>query len=184
MNGVLAVVVFLAALNPARTRLGMPETTDRRLRFDLAVPGILTGIAFLVLVASFAERGLDALEISPETFRIAAGFVLVIVAAWMLFQPVPTAEPVASGRLGALWPVAYPRIVSPESLTLAVTMGASDGLGRVIPGLAIAAAVLLALGVVPTGAIARRLLAGIGRLLAVALVVAGVWLALQGVREV
>lgn len=184
MNGLLAVAAFVAALNPPRTRLGLPEEANRRIRFVTTTAGVLIGIAILTGIAVAGEPALDALEVSPETFRIAAGLVLVIAAAWMLYRSSPPDEPLAPGRLAALWPVAYPRVVSPESLALSITVGASDGLGGVLPGLAVASGALLLLGAVPTTMIVRRLLAATGRILAVVLVVAGVWLILQGVREV
>ncbi len=184
MSTVLATLAFIVTMNPPRTRLGLPETATKRARGDIVPAGIVVGVAVLALVGAAAGSVLDSLEISPESFRIAAGVVLVIAAAWMFFQPVPRPEPVGRGLWGALWPVAYPRIVSPETLTLAVTVGASDGMGRLLAGLAAAAAILLALSAVPATSFSRRYLAELGRVAAVALAVAGVGLLLLGVREV
>ncbi len=184
MNGLLAIVAFVAALNPARTRLGIPQADSGRAGMGHLGAGTAIGMSFLVLVGAASGPLLSALEISPETFRIAAGFVMVIVAAWMMFVPVPTTEPVPKGVLAWVWPVAYPRLVSPETITLALSVGASEGIGSVWPGLGVAAAILVALGWVRSGPLTGRLMASIGRLLAVLLVLVGVWLALQGVREV
>jgi small neutral amino acid transporter SnatA (MarC family) len=181
MNGLLSVVAWLAALNPPRTRLGLPERVGRG-RMEVVGPGAIIGIAVLLGVSGGARGLLDALEISPEMFRIAAGFVLVIVGAWMLFRPVPDPEPVADGFRGALWPVAYPRVVSPETLVLAVTTGASDGV--MVGPTALAGAALIALAALPMGPSGRRISAAIGRVFAVGLVVVAIWLAVQGVREV
>jgi small neutral amino acid transporter SnatA (MarC family) len=184
MNGSLMLVAYLAALNPMRTRLGVPEHSQGRARMDLLASGSAIGLVALMALAGVASSLLSALQISPETFRIAAGLVLVIVAAWMLFVPVPSDEPVPDGPGAALWPVAYPRVISPETITLAITTGASSGVGAMLPGLVVANLVLVALGLVPTGPLGGRILANLGRVLAVALALVGIWLVLQGVREV
>jgi small neutral amino acid transporter SnatA (MarC family) len=184
LNSLLAILAFVAALNPARTRLGIPDVGSGRAKMGLLGVGIAIGVSFLVLLGVTAGSLLDALEISPETFRIAAGFVMVIVAAWMIFVPVPTTEPVPDGVLAWVWPVAYPRLVSPESIMLALSVGASDGIGLVWPGLTTASAMLFGLGLVKVGPLTGRLMASVGRIFAVVLVLVGVWLALQGVRQV
>ena len=184
MNGLLMLVAYMAALNPTRTRLGVPEYSDGKARMGPLASGAAIGLGALLALAALARSLLDALEISPETFRIAAGLVLVIVAARMLFVSVPPAEPVPDGAGAALWPVAYPRVISPETITLVLTSAASDGVGAMLPGLVSATVVLVALGLIRTGSLSKRVLANLGRVLAVALVLVGIWLALQGVREV
>lgn len=184
MNSLLAVAAYLAALNPVRTRLGIPEDGTGRARMGLLGTGTAIGVLTLAGLAVASRSVLNALEVSPETFRIAAGFVLVIIAAWMIFVPVPTAEPLPDGSAVLLWPVAYPRVISPETITLALSTGASDGLGSTLPGLVVAGAVLVALGPVRTGPLVGRVMASAGRVFAVVLVLVGVWLAIQGVREV
>lgn len=181
MNGMLALVAWLAVVNPPRTRIGLPER-DGQARMEIAGPGVILGVLVLVVIAGLGEPLLDALEVSPEMFRIAAAFVLVIGAAWMVFVPVPPEEPVLSGLGGAVWPVAYPRVVTPEAIALAITTGASDGLE--VGAIAAAGAVLLILGAVRLGPLGQRVFTWIGRLFALAVVVVAVWLAIQGIREV
>lgn len=183
MSSMLAIVAVLAALDPPRTRLGMPEGDDGRVT-SMGGVGVVLGGAVLVLVAAAAGSVLAALDVSPETFRIAAGFVLVVVGAWMVFVPVPEQEPVPGGWGAVLWPAAYPRVVSPETIILALTIGASDGLGRLLPGLGIGIAVLIGLGALAPGPVGRRLLVSSGRVLAVVVIAVGVWLAVAGIREV
>ena len=184
MNTLLAIVAYLATLNPARTRLGIPENDNGGARMGLLGPGTAIGVLTLAGIAVVSGPLLDTVEISPETFRIAAGFVLVIVATWMIFVPIPTTEPVPDGFAARFWPVAYPRVISPETIILTLSIGASDGLGSVLPGLGLAAGVLIALGPVRAGPLTRRVMSSLGRVAAVILVVVGVWLAIQGVREV
>lgn len=183
MNGVLAVVAAIAVLNPPRTRLGLPAD-DGRADLRRSFAGIVIGGLVLLGVGAGAGAVLDSLRISPETYRIAAGFVLVIVAGWMLFFPIPTDEPDPGGAWDLVWPVGFPRVVSPEMLTLALTMGASDGVGTLAASLAVALGSLGALAVVPTGPVMTRLLAAVGRVVAVVLVLVGIWLAIEGIREV
>ncbi len=184
MNSLLVLTAYLAALNPARTRLGVPEDETGRARLGLLVAGTAIGLLTLTGLAAASRSVLEALEVSPETFRIAAGFVMVIVASWMIFVPVPTTEPVPAGSAAVLWPVAFPRVVSPETITLALSTGASDGLGLTLSGLALAGAMLIVLGPVRVGPISGRVMSSVGRVAAVVLVFIGVWLAIQGVREV
>ena len=184
MNGLLVLAAYMAALNPMRTRLGIPEHSNGRARMGLLGAGTAIGAVGLVALAALARSLLSALEISPETFRIAAGLVLVIIAAWMLFVPVPADEPIPDGAGAALWPVAYPRVISPETIALALTTGASDGVSSASLGLVAASAALVALGPIRRGPLGARILASGGRVFAVVLALVGIWLALQGVREV
>jgi small neutral amino acid transporter SnatA (MarC family) len=181
MSGVMAVVAWLAVLNPLRTRLGLPER-DGRARMEIVGPGVVLGIGLLAVLAAGSGSLLDTLEISPEMFRIAAGLVLVIAAAWMLFRPVPTEEPVADGMLGALWPVAFPRVVSPEAIVLALTTGASDGV--MVGPMVLAGVVVVGLGAIPLGEPGRRATSALGRVLATLVVVVAVLLAVEGIRQV
>jgi small neutral amino acid transporter SnatA (MarC family) len=181
MSGVVAYLAWMAVLDPPRTRLGLPES-DGRARMEIIGPGVIVGVAALLGIAAGAESILDALQISPEMFRIAAGLVLVVVAAWMLFHPVPTQEPVADGSLGALWPVAYPSVVSPETIVLALTTGASDGV--MVGPMVLAGAVLVGTSAISLGPAGRRVSAAIGRLFAAGVVIVAVMLAIEGIRQV
>jgi len=184
MTAVLAVAAAVAVLNPPRTRLGLPEGARRTVDATRLAAGVARAGAILLGLGAVSGSLLEWLEISPETFRIAAGFVLVIAAAWMLFVPVPTEEPAAAGAAGLVWPIAYPRLVSPEAITLALTVGASDGVGTLGIGLIPGLAAVGVLGVVPLGPMARRVLAVTGRVVAIVVVLVAIWLAIQGVREV
>jgi small neutral amino acid transporter SnatA (MarC family) len=184
MSGWLAIVAYVATLNPARTRLGIPSDESGRAEARRLVVGAVLGSVMLFGVAAAATALLGWLEISPEMFRIAAGFILVIVAAWMVFVPEPTPEPSPDSRAAWLWPVAYPRVISPEMLTLVLTTGASDGLGITALGLGVSSVLLVALGVIRSVGLSSRVLASVGRVLAVLLVLVGIWLAIQGIREV
>lgn len=181
MSGVMAVVAWLAVLNAPRTRLGLPER-EGRARMEIAGPGVLLGVAALLGVSGMADGLLDVLDVSPEMFRIAAGLVLFVAAAWMFFTPVPEPEPVLDGLAGGLWPVAYPRVLSPQAIVLAISTGASDGV--MVGPMLLAGALIVVLAAMPIGALGRRVAAAVGRLLAVALVLVAVVLAVEGIRQV
>lgn len=181
MSGLMAVVAWLAVLDPPRTRLGLPEREGRG-RLEIVGPGVVIGAAALLGIAGLGDDVLRALDVSPEMFQIAAGLVLVIAAAWMFFTPVPTEEPVPDGIAGALWPVAYPRVLSPAALVLAVSTGATEGV--MVGPVVLAAALIVALGAMPLGPTGRRVTAAVGRLLAALLVLVAVVLAVDGIRQV
>ena len=56
---------------------------------------------------------LDALDISPESFRLAAAVVLALEGARALLLARPRTEPQLAGLGAALVPVAFPLLLSP-----------------------------------------------------------------------
>jgi small neutral amino acid transporter SnatA (MarC family) len=180
----LLVAAYLAAVNVARTRLGLPEDPRGRAR-----PAVLAGGAALAFGAVAALAGwsgplLRSLEITPETFRIAAGFALTIAAVAALLAPRPAAEPVPRGWRAALWPVAFPLLLGPEVMALAVATGTQEGVPATLGATGAALAALLALGALPRRPLPDRVLLWLSRVLGVVLLVAGMWLAVDGIRDV
>lgn len=184
MNAVLLCLAYLTAVNPPRTRLGLPEEDDGRGRVRVAAAGAAIAWAILAAASWLSGPLLKALEITPETFRIAAGLVAVAAALVALFAPRPAAEPELTGMRAALWPVAFPRLFAPEVAALAVTTGSLDGVaaGAVASGVALAAVVALA-AARRTGP-ADRTLMWAGRMLAMLLVAVGIYLMIEGIRDV
>ena len=184
MNGFLLAITALAAVNPFRLRGGVPEDPAGRARLGPLVGGAALGLAALAALAVLSGPFLDAIEVTPETFRIAAGLVIVAGGIRTVVRPDPGEEPELPGWRAALWPVAFPRVVSPESVALAVTAGSLEGAGATIVVLAAALLVSAALGIVartPRAASVLRWLAG---LTGVLLVAAGVFLMIDGIRDV
>jgi small neutral amino acid transporter SnatA (MarC family) len=184
MNGLLLGVAYLAAVNPARTRLGLPESSTRRAHAVPAVLGSALALGAILGLAWLSGPLLEALEITPETFRIAAGLVAVAAGIAALWRAYPGEEPALPGWRAAFWPVAFPRLLAPEVAALALTTGSNEG----VPGTVAAAAVVLAVVVVlaplrragvPGGALAWT-----GRVLAVLLIGVGVFLMIDGIRDV
>jgi small neutral amino acid transporter SnatA (MarC family) len=180
----LLAVAALAALNPARTRLGIPETARGRARMGPLVLGTVLGVGGAAVAAALSGPLLEALEITPETFRIAAGLVLAIAGLRTVVWPRPAEEPALEGRRSALWPVAFPRVFSPEVAALALTAGSIEGVAPTIAVLAGAGAVLMLLGVVPRRPVADGVLRWVGAILAVLLVAAAAFVMIDGIRDV
>jgi hypothetical protein len=131
--------------------------------WSLAV-ALLAGLVLIALSAVFADDLLDALSISPESFRIAAGIVLFITGVRPLVWPYVPAGPFAAV------------LITPELACLAISLGADEGVGRVLG----AAAVALPVAAIATlvhqrepMAVAAQFLAALQLVVAVALVVSG-----------
>ncbi len=184
MNTLLFGITMVAAVNPSRARLGFPEEGDGGTDAGATAFGGLVAVVVLGLLAAVSGPFLDAIEVTQEMFIIAAGFVALLGAARVFFRPEPVAEPRLDGWRAGLWPIAYPTLLLPEAMMLAVAFGARRGAAPVVVAGAVAVAVAWAFGRVPLGTTGRRLLAGIGAVLAAVLVVAATWLIIEGVRDV
>lgn len=183
MNGTLLLVAFLAAVNPFRSRGSIPEDEGGRARaVPLVIGGLLT-VGSVAVVAWWSAPILNAMQITPETFKIAAGFVAVLTGGYAFVVAVPASEPELGGWRAGVWPVWYPRLFGPEVMALAITAGAGNGVGASTGATAVAVAALLACLPV-RGGVARRMLVWSGRIASAALIVVGIFLAIDGVRDV
>jgi len=119
----------------------------------------------LVVVATvFAGDLLEALSISPESFRIAAGLVLAVTGFRTLLWPNAVAGPFAA------------LLVTPELACVALSFGADESIGRVLGAAALTLPILAIAATtrprVPP-AVAAQLLAALQIVVAVALAVSG-----------
>jgi hypothetical protein len=121
-----------------------------------------------VLIAAFAGDALDALDVSPESFRIAAGLVLAAAGIRELVWPRASSAPFAA------------ILLTPELVCLALSFGADEPTGRVL------AAAALALPLAAVAALADRPRPGPlpAQFLAALQIVVAVALAVSGVRDV
>jgi hypothetical protein len=159
----LMVAGFLAATNAGRVALAARASRPGPATSALA---LAIGALLIVAGAAVADDLLEGLEISPESFRIAAGIVLGGTGLWTLLWPQPMPGPFAAV------------LVTPELLCLAISFGADEPLGKVIGAAAV--------GIVPaglaaftrpghaTGQLSGRFGAALALVVAVALVVSGV----------
>jgi len=179
MTGWFVFLVYFAAINPPRLRPHM-GTGDERGRFaQLAVGAATVAGAGLVLVLA-ADRILDTLDITDETWRLAAGAVGLLVVARVVVAPRLGDMPVPDG-LG-LVPIAFPLLFTPQLAVLAILFGATESFavawGWLVVGIATAAA---------TARLRHRrpgLWLALARLLGALLVALAIALLIAGIRDV
>jgi small neutral amino acid transporter SnatA (MarC family) len=174
----LLVVAFVAAVNPCRVRLGFAAPWR-----PLALGCALAALAAAALVAAGGSV-LDALDVSPESFRLAAGLVLVVEGARTLAWPRPALERGLPGRWAAVVPAAFPLLLQPGVVVLALAAGGDEVVGRAVAALVLALGVAAAAGAVRDGVRAEGLLVAGSRLLGAIELTAGVALAIDAVRDV
>lgn len=181
MSMLLLAGVMIAAVNPFRVRLGIGE--DRPSPIAVSV-GAGIALAIVAAVAASSDGVLGALEISPETYLIAAGVVAVLAGGRGIFFPTPVPEPSLPGWRAGLWPIAYPHLLAPEVLAITLAVPGQRGVGATIVAGAVAIGLAALAGLVRLGSWRIRVAAAAGRLLATSLVVAGIWMVIEGIRDV
>lgn len=143
-------------------------------------------LAILVVLALVGPNVLEALDIEPETFRIATGVVFLVsgAAAIVPFLGPRPIDAAAGGQLVPwLFPIAWPGIATAAACIAAANYAANDGRGVTI--LAAVAAVALVLGVLVALAGRYRLISlAASRFLAGVIIVTGVDLVISGVQSV
>jgi hypothetical protein len=155
------VAGFLATTNAGRFALAFQADRPRPRGVALA---LLAGFALVAVAVVFADDLLDALSITPESFRIAAGLVLGAAGVRTLVWPQP-----ASGPFPAV-------LVTPELASLALSFGADEPNWKVFAAAAVALPFLIAAVARPRGPIVltAQFLAALQLVVAVALIVSGV----------
>jgi hypothetical protein len=152
---------FFATTNAGRVALAREASRPGPSTVVLA---LLAGATLVVVATVFADDLLDALSISPESFRIAAGLVLALTAVRTIVWPGASAGP-----FGAV-------LVTPELACLALSFAADEPTGKALgaaavtlPVVAVAATVRVPL----PSALAAQLLAALQIVVAVALAISG-----------
>ncbi|MEX0827005.1 MAG: hypothetical protein WD184_09695 [Acidimicrobiia bacterium] len=184
MSDVLLVVALMAAVNPLRSRIALPEDGRGRVRPSVIAVAFAVSLGAVALLGWWSAPILRTLEVTPETFRIAAGLVAILAGAWAFVVPTPAAEPESGGWRDGLWPVAFPRLLAPEVLMLALAGATQNGVAATAGAAAAALAAFGLLGAVPSGGRTSRVFAAAGRVLAVLLVLVGIFLMIDGIRDV
>jgi small neutral amino acid transporter SnatA (MarC family) len=169
---------LVAVVNPFRLRLALPE---RRAAVAL---GTLLALGAFAVIAAFGGRLLDAIDVSPESFRLGAAVVLALEGARALVFARPAPEPELAALKAGLVPVAFPLLLTPGVVALAVAAGGDGVEADAVGALAVALALVLAATLLPRGTRSDALLAAGGRLLAALEIVAGVSLAVDAIRDV
>ena len=133
----LLLAVFWAALNPPASvaSLGEPFAAlpERRRAGLLATASLVAG-ALLLLAVVLHEPLLELLEVSPPSFDVAAGLVMLIGAVRPLVRgraiEEATAATATDGWRAALAPLAVPLLATPAGLAAAVAYGERAGSRR------------------------------------------------------
>lgn len=171
-------LAFVAALNPCRTRLSLPE------RNEALVLGALVALAMGAALAAAGSVVLDSLDVSPESFRLAAGLVLTLEGSRALALPRPATQPELPGLGAALVPVAFPLLLQPGVVVFALAAGGDGVAGEAIGALAAALVLVGLAGALPTGSRSEALFAAGGRLFGALEIAAGAALAVDAIRDV
>jgi small neutral amino acid transporter SnatA (MarC family) len=165
MSFAFMVTAFLATANAGRVALAAQASRPVLRELALALGLALAAVAVAALVAGDL---LDRLSISPPSFRLAAGIVLLAAGLRRFVWPREGDGPFAAV------------LITPDIVVLALSFGADEGAGRtiaaVLPALALAAAAYRLRS--HTGAaVAARFLAALE-------IVLGVALGVNGIRDV
>ncbi|MEA2003175.1 MAG: hypothetical protein U9N84_14975 [Actinomycetota bacterium] len=179
MTGWFVFLAYLAAVNPPRLRPGVTTGEEPGQLKQLAVGAATVAGTGLVLVLA-ADGFLDALNITDETWRLAAGVVSILVGARVVVAPQLSEMPDPS-HFGLI-PIAFPLLFTPQLAALAVLFGATESFGM--------AWGWLVTGVVAGAAVGhlryRRpgLWLALARILGALLVALGIALVVAGIRDV
>jgi small neutral amino acid transporter SnatA (MarC family) len=172
------LLALVTSVNPCRLRLVLPE-----LRAAVAL-GALIALGTGAAVAAIGDAFLDALDITPETFRLASAVVLALEGARALVLARPAREPELGGLGAAVVPVAFPLLLTPGVVMLALTAGGDDVVGWAVGALGVAYALVVLSTLIPRSTRVDALLAAGGRLLGAAEIAAGVALAVDSLHDV
>jgi hypothetical protein len=156
---------FIATTNAGRVALAREQSKPSLPTVGLA---LACGAVLAVVATVFADDLLDALSISPESFRIAAGVVLAVTGIRTLVWPNAVAGPFAAV------------LVTPELACVALSFGADEPAGRVLG----AAALTLPIVAIAATTRVRAWAVLAAQLLAALAIVVAVALAVSGMRDV
>lgn len=179
MTGWFVFVAYVAAVNPPRLRPHLSAGAEPAVPRHLFVGTAAVVAAGLVIVV-VASNILDGLDITDETWRLAAGVVCVLVAARAIVFPRLGPVPEAAG-LGLI-PVAFPLLFTPQLASLAVLFGATESFAMAGGGLVTAVIAGSAVGLLRMQR--PELWLALTRLLAAVLIVVGTALVIAGIRDV
>lgn len=119
---VTALLAMAAAVNPPAAGLA----AGRQLPARLAAAAAAIAAGLLLVAAALAHPALDALSVSPESFRVATGVVMIIAGAQVTLFARRSPDP-GSGAWMALHPLAIPAIAGPAAVTLGINVSANHG---------------------------------------------------------
>lgn len=187
----LLVVVFWAAINPPAALASLPRAfaaAPLRRRAGVIAVGGLLGAGLLTLAAAAHDPFLEFIEVSPPSFDVAAGLVMLAGA----LRPIltgraldePTAKAGVSTWRGAIAPLGLPLLASPAALAAAISYGERTGVGATVAAgvaLVVLTALAFACRAPVTAALGRAGLSALARLTAALLVALAIGVIVDGV---
>jgi len=175
------IIAYLAAVNPPRLRIGLPEAGGRARLGPLLAGSALVFVITAALALS-AETVLEWFQITPESWRMASGIIVGLVGARVLVAPQRADEPVLDGWGAALVPVAFPLLFTPQLAALAVLFGGTESTGVAVGMLALAMVVAVAVGMMRRTRDALWLASA--RFFGALLIIVAVLEVVEGIRDV
>ena len=196
---VSAFVTFFVVIDPpgcAPIFAGLTTGASAAERRGMAVRAVFVAAIILVMFALFGEALLGALGVSLESFRIAGGIMLFLIALEMVFEKrAERREDRAEKVKGtpeadiAIFPMAMPMIAGPGSIaSVMLLMSQNDGPARTLVVLGALALILLLtlLALLLAGPLMRlvgaRIEAVISRVLGVLLAALATQFVIDGIR--
>jgi len=178
---VFVFIAYVAAVNPSRLRIGLPESHGRA-RFGPLLAGSALVFVITAGLALSAEAVLDWFQITPESWRMASGIIVGLVGARVLVAPQRADEPVLDGWGAALVPVAFPLLFTPQLAVLAVLFGGTESSRIALGMLALALVVAVAVGMMRRTREALWLASA--RFFGALLIIVAVLEVVEGIRDV
>ena len=183
MTDFLQLLVFMfAAVNPFAAAAA-PKPAGRRLAPSVVAGGAVAGLVLVGGAALLSSPILDGLGVAPETFRVGAGVVFLVVGASCLWRGGSLYGGSWDGTATAILSLALPVLATPAALAAAVTYGADRGEGETL------AAAVIVIGVA-AGLVAARIgrfesaVDALARLTGALLIVVAAGLIVSGVRAI
>ena len=110
--------------------------------------------------------------------------VAIIAGARTVFFPEPFPEPALGGWRAGLWPLAFPRLLSAEVIALALALPGQRGAGMTLAAAAVGAVAAGAMARFRSDGTVRRVHAALGAIAGAVLAVVGIWMMIEGIRDV
>ena len=197
-----AFVTLFVVIDPpgcAPIYAGLTGGASRPQARSMAIRACVIAAAILLIFALFGEQLLGALHIELDSFRIAGGIMLFVIALDMVFEKRTQRREERAEKVRAtpevedvsVFPMAMPMIAGPGSIaTIMLLMARSEGVEQTLVVLAalLAVLVLTALALLAAGPLmrllGRRVEPVITRLLGVLLAALAAQYVIDGVRAV
>ncbi len=181
MNTISLVTLGIAVVNAPSVRLRLGARAAG-VRSRAALGGGVVAMVAAVLLGLVAHPLIDGLDVAPETFRVAAAMIVTLSGLVVIASPAPSPEHLSGRRSDFLVPVAYPLLLGPGPVLAWLVVGVDHGVWRTAVAAGLGSAVAVICAGLPEGR--RSGWVGAARLLAAVVVVLGVAMVIDGVREV